>query len=79
MPESFFQSYTLLLGPGAPRLVVNAPPRMGGPTTREAALAFARAEVARIGWRDINITRVSRTPSGGYSITVELAGETGAF
>ena len=69
-----FRQYTLLLGPGSPRIVVNAPPRLGGPTTREDALAFARAEVARIGWLDIRITRVAKTPSGGYSLTIELVG-----
>ena len=58
---------------GAPYMVVNLSPDRGGPTNREAAIAFAVAEAARIGWSATRITRVARTPSGGYSVSIERA------
>lgn len=55
---------------GAPYMVVNLSPDKGGPTDRAAAIAFAQAEAARVGWTNTEITRVARTPSGGYSVSI---------
>lgn len=58
---------------GTPYIVVNLPPDRGGPTEREAAISFAVAEAARIGWDATQITRVARTPLGGYSVSIRRA------
>jgi hypothetical protein len=57
-----------------PRMVVNIKPTStGGAIDREAALDLAAGEARAIGWTKHTFTRVARTPSGGWSITVERA------
>lgn len=58
---------------GAPYIVVNLSPDQGGPTNREAAIAFAQAEAAKIGWGATRLIRVTWTPTGGYSVSLERA------
>ena len=63
--------YDIVIGDQGPYMVVNLVPDKGGPTGREQAIAFAISEAARIGWDRTEVTRVSRTPSGGWSISIK--------
>jgi len=55
---------------GEPYIVVNLRPRLGGPTDEASAIAFAQAEARSIGWSHPRVTRVAKTPLGGFSISV---------
>lgn len=65
--------YDIMIADDGAYLVVNLPPARGGPTDREEAIAFAIAEAARIGWTKVSISRVAKTPLGGYSVSIHRA------
>jgi hypothetical protein len=71
--DPYWRVYQLHISENSPpRLVVNTPlPEQGGPADREAAVVFARAEASRIGWNRVQFNRVARTPSGGWSLSIE--------
>jgi hypothetical protein len=54
-----------------PRVVVNLKAAAG--LSRPDAIAYALADAARIGWASASVVRVSRTPSGGWSVTIQRA------